>query len=140
MESRIPVPTDNIFKFYALFSLLVFVFSIGAVLYSNNAANRLVFSAVVEIETLKQDPVPSASQKMRIAALERQLDLSQSDRNFYTIALSFLVTFSIVGMFYGFKKWHMEVQPVIDESARIQLEIAKLQLEKMRAEVGKSDA
>ena len=140
MESRIPVPTDNIFKFYALFSLLVFVFSIGAVLYSNNAANRLVFSAVVEIETLKQDRVPSASQKMRIAALERQLDLSQSDRDFYTIALSFLVTFSIVGIVYGFKKWHMEVQPVIDESTRIQLEIAKLQLEKMRAEVGKSDA
>lgn len=140
MESRIPVPTDNIFKFYALFSLLVFVFSIGAVLYSNNAANRLVFSAVVEIETLKQDPVPSASQKMRIAALERQLDLSQSDRNFYKLALSVLVTFSIFGMFYGFKKWHAEVQPVIDESARIQLEIAKLQLAKMRAEAGKSDA
>ena len=140
MESRIPVPTDNIFKFYALFSLLVFVFSIGAVLYTNNAANRLVFFAVVEIETLKQDPVPSASQKMRIAALERQLDLSQSDRNFYKVALSFLVTFSIFGIFYGFKKWHMEVQPVIDESARIQLEIAKLQLEKMRAQVGKSDA
>lgn len=140
MESRIPVPTDNIFKFYALFSLLVFVFSIGAVLYSNNAANRLVFSAVVEIETLKQDPVPSASRKMRIAALEQQLNLSQSDRKFYLKALSLLAALSAVGIYYGFKKWHMEVQPVIDEGARVHLAIAKIQLEKLRAEVGKNDA
>lgn len=140
MESRIPVPTDNIFKFYALFSLLVFVFSIGAVLYSNNAANQLIFSAVVEIETLKQDPLPSASQKMRIAALERQLDLSESDQDFYQKALSVLATLSIAGAWYGFKKWHMEIQPVIDESARVQLAIANLQLEKLRAEVRKSDA
>lgn len=135
MESRLPVPTDNIFKFYALFSLLVLVFSISAVLYTNKTANDRVFANLVEIETLKQDPVPTPSQKMRLAALERQLEVSQSNRKFFLWALSILTALSGAGIYYGFRKWHMEVQPVIDESSRVQLEIAKLQLMKLRREL-----
>ena len=29
MESKIPLPTDNIYKFYALFGLLLFIFAFG---------------------------------------------------------------------------------------------------------------
>jgi hypothetical protein len=29
MENKIPIPTDNIFKFYALFGLLLCIFSIN---------------------------------------------------------------------------------------------------------------
>lgn len=32
MENKIPLPTDNIYKFYALFGLLLLVFTIGAAL------------------------------------------------------------------------------------------------------------
>ena len=140
MESKVPLPTDNIFKFYALFSLLVFVFSVGAILYSNKTANELAISTLVEIEQLKQDPVPSPSQRMRLVALERQLEVSQANRKFFLWSLSLLVAASIGGIYYGFWKWHTKVQPVIDESARVQLEIARLQLKKLRAEVEKSDA
>lgn len=139
MDSKIAIPTDNIFKFYALFSLLVFVFSLGAVLYTNKAANELAFSSLVEIETLKQDPLPSPSQKMRLSALNRQLEISQSDRKFYLVFLSILAAVAAYGIYYGFKKWHKEIQPVIDENARVQLEIAKLQLERLRSEAAKSD-
>ena len=115
------------------------MFSIGATLYSNKAANELAFTALVEIETLKQDPVPSPSVRMRPAALERQLEVSQSNRKFCLLSLSILTSLSAAGIYYGFRKWHIEVQPVIDESARIQLEIAKLQLKKLRAEAENSD-
>lgn len=140
IDGKIPVPTDNIFKFYALFSLLVLVFAFGAVLYTNRVENELAFSVIVEIETLKQDPVPSPSQKMRLAALQRQLDISQSNRKFYLVSLSLLAAVAAYGIYYGFRKWHTEIQPVVDEAARIQLEIAKLQLEKLRAEAVKRDA
>jgi hypothetical protein len=97
MESKVPLPTDNIFKFYALFSLLVFVFSVGAILYSNKTANELAISTLVEIEQLKQDPVPSPSQRMRLVALERQLEVSQANRKFFLWSLSLLVAASIFG-------------------------------------------
>ena len=140
LSSKIPIPTDNVFKFYALFSLLGLIFCLGALIYTNKLANDFAFSVIVEIETLKQDPVPTQAQKMRLAALERQLQISQSDRKFYSTALSVLTALASYGMYYEFRKWHRDVQPVVDEAARIQLEIAKLQLEKMRSEQAKRDA
>lgn len=61
MESRVPLPTDNIFKFYALFGLLLTIFSAGSVLYVNKSTNDLAFEIAVEYETLKADPVRSVS-------------------------------------------------------------------------------
>ena len=135
MDSKIPVPTDNVFKFYALFSLLVLVFSMGAVLYVNKTTNETLISALVEIETLKQEKSPSPPQQIKRAVLERQLEIAKSDKHSFLAVISLLMLGSGWGMYYGFKKWHTELQPVIDETAKVQLEIAKLQLEKLRREL-----
>lgn len=140
MEGRVPVPTDNIFKFYALFSLLVLIFSVGAAVYVNKAANDLAFSVIEEIENLKGDSLPSSSEKLRLAVLERQLEVSQSNRQFFLVGLSALCALAVFGIYYGFRKWHTEVQPVADETARVQLEIARLQLKKLRDEDESGDA
>ena len=58
MESNISVPTDNVYKFYAISSLLVLIFSMGAVLYLNKTTNDLAFNSVVELESLKTAPGP----------------------------------------------------------------------------------
>lgn len=136
MESKIPVPTDNIYKFYALFSLLLIVFSLGAMLYVNQSNNRTVMSAVVELETLRLDTYPSSAAKIKIAVLERQLEIAKFDKRFYLISLGGLLGVALYVGFYGFHRWHRHVQPLLDETARVQLEIAKLQLAKLRAEVG----
>ena len=80
MESKIPIPTDNIFKFYALFSLLLFVFAISASLYVNRSTNEQVVSLFVDLETLKQEKAPSQTQLLRKAILERQLEIARSDK------------------------------------------------------------
>ncbi len=142
MESRIPVPTDNVYKFYALFSLLVLVFSMGAIIYSNKATNDLVFNALVELEALKAGGEPPALTAARKSVLERRVEVASSDHDFVVNVLSAFSGFAICGIYYGFAKWHKEVQPVIDETAKVQLDIAKLQLEKLRRELSaaQSDA
>ena len=65
MLNRVPLPTDNIFKFYALFGLLLVMFGIGSTLYVSKSTNDLVFGIAVEYETLKADPVRSVSEKPR---------------------------------------------------------------------------
>lgn len=134
MESKIPVPTDNIFKFYALFSLLIFIFSCGAVLYTTQMTNQIIFSTVVELEVLKEQPNPSGSVVAKMAALEHQKTIAIKNRDFYKWALGALSGLSFWLGFYGFRRWHIEIQPVIDEMQRVQLEIARLQLEKLKAE------
>lgn len=139
MESRIPVPTDNIFKFYALFGLLLFVFSCGALLFVNSSTNSFLSSAYTELEGLKQLENPSRVEKARIDILERKMDVSKSDKGFFSSALAVLGVGAISGMGYGFLKWHTVVQPVLDESAKVQLEIAKLQLTQLQRELGISE-
>ena len=132
MQNQIPVPTDNIYKFYALFSLLLLIFSLTATLYVGKSANELILNNVVELETLSQEKNLSSPQQVRKDSIQRMIEVSHSDKQFYLVFIAGLISISGFGMFYGFKKWHTEVQPVIDETAKVQLEIAKLQLAKLK--------
>src|SRR3569623_584635 len=116
------------------FSLVLLIFTVFALIYVNHFTNDIIFQNVVEIETLKLESPPTAPQLIRLAVLERQVEIAKSDRTLYSSALGGLFSVALWGIWYGFKKWHKEVQPLHDEMARIQLEIAKLQLAKLRAE------
>lgn len=139
MESRIPVPTDNIFKFYALFGLLLFVFSCGALLYVHATSNATLMAAYPELEALKEFEEPSRSDRVQIALLARKIEVTTLSRQFYLKAIGVMAGLAMLAMLYGFQRWHTQIQPVLDETAKVQLEIAKLQLEKLRREL-KSDS
>lgn len=139
MENRLPLPTDNIYKFYALFGLLLFIFSLGALLHQNRAYNEIIFAAIPEIEDLKHVAQPTASQKAKILVLERRIDISKSDHNFQTIALGSLGGVAGILMYYGFRRWHTRIQPVVDRTAIIQLEIAEFRLKKLKQEQAKEE-
>src|SRR5690349_9487423 len=135
MENRIPVPTDNIFKFYALFGLVLVVFSIGAAIYNNDTTNALLVSATVEIATIKQSANPTGAEVTKVAVLERQKEIAISDRKVFQWCLAAFLAGGGYLLWYGFSKWQKIVQPRIDEMARTELAIAKLQLEKLRRDL-----
>lgn len=129
MENRVPLPTDNIYKFYALFGLLLTIFSISAMLYVNQSTNDLAFEVAVEYETLKADPMRSVADEIRFKVLERKLEIAGLNKKTFMICLFVVIAAGGIMVWYGFKKWHTEVQPVQDE-------IARLNLLKLRQEVG----
>lgn len=135
MENRIPVPTDNIFKFYALFGLLLFVFACGALLYVNATSNALISDSIPELEALKEFEEPSRSDQAQIAILERKIEITKSNRKFYYNSIGALGALGLLLMTGGFVTWHTKIQPIQDETARVQLEIAKLQLQKLQREL-----
>lgn len=140
MENKIPLPTDNIYKFYALFGLLLLVFSIGAALYVNRTTNDLVFDRIVTRQLLRNDPAPNAEQRIRLIVTERQIEIANSNRLFFLFGLGVLGAVGGCCIGYGFRKWHTEVQPVLDETSKVQLELSKLQLAKLRLETERADA
>ncbi|WP_416397404.1 hypothetical protein [Allohahella sp. A8] len=133
MESRVPLPTDNIFKFYALFGLLLVIFGIGSTVYVNQATNDLVFNIAVEYETLKADPMRSVSHEANFQVLKRRLEIAKQNNGAFFTGLSVVIAIGIFMMWYGFKKWHTEVQPVQDEMAR-------LSLKRLRRELGEDES
>ena len=128
MDKFIPIPTDSIYKFYALFGLLLFVFSIGALLYVIKSTNELVFSSVIDIEIYKAIDKPTSVDIAKLTAAEKRVEIAVSDKKFFVRAISVISAIAIFSMAYGFRQWHTKVQPIQDE-------IAKLQLEKLRREM-----
>jgi hypothetical protein len=128
MQNNIPLPTDNIYKFYALFGLLLFIFAVGATLYVNNSTNNLLVDSVVELESLKIIENPTAVESAKRQLLEQRIEVTLEDKEFYKKALAALSALGFWLMGYGFWKWHREIQPIQDE-------IARLQRDKLRSEV-----
>jgi hypothetical protein len=128
MENPIPLPTDNIYKFYALFGLLLAIFGTGATLYVNKSTNDLAFEIAVEYETLKADPVRSVSEEVRFQVLQKKLEIAKNDKNTFLFGLAAVIGVGILMVWYGFKKWHTEVQPIQDEMARLNLRRLKREM------------
>lgn len=133
MESRIPLPTDNLFKFYALFGLLLVIFGCGATLYVSKSTNDLLFEIAVEYETLKADPVRTVSQEARFQVLQKKIEIAGKDKALFLSGLGGVIGIGILMVWYGFRKWHTEVQPIQDE-------ISRLTLKKLRREVGEDES
>ena len=128
MENKIPLPTDNIFKFYALFGLMLLITSIAGSLYLNKSTNEFLFQNAIELEALDLIEKPSALEKTKRDLLERKLKIAIEDKKFLLNALGVIIGISIGLMIYGFHRWHTRIQPLQDE-------LLELQIKKTRREM-----
>ena len=135
MESKIPLPTDNIYKFVALFSLVLLIFSVATVVFATNTSNSVVFEHWVEVETLKAEKSLTVAQSSRLKALERKIDVAVADKNTFIRWSGFLSALAIFGIIIGFGYWYKRIQPLADQIAATHLELNKLQIAKLRAEL-----
>lgn len=128
MDSKIPLPTDNIYKFYALFGLLLFIFSIGANIVSIRNTNDYMYKSYLELEPLKSIEKPAPVEVVKRELLERMIDVAKSDKEYFSKWLNWLAVFGAALMFFGFLTWQVSIQPLQDD-------LLKLQVEKLRHEV-----
>jgi hypothetical protein len=132
MDNNVPLPTDNIYKFYALFGLALLIFSIWSLLAMNRSSNDAAFNYLTEIHALKQKSSPQPGDNVKLAALERRLEITAEDRSFFTWALAVLSGVAVIGISYGFGKWQNEIQPKQDELMALQIEMARLQVAELK--------
>lgn len=114
MLDRVPVPTDNIYKFIALFSLVAAIFAVWASLNLHNATNEVVYTNLPEVESLKKLDSRSHEQELMLSLKQRQIEIAKADKKTLTNVLSGLLGFAIVGIGYGFWKWHKDIRPLAD--------------------------
>ena len=127
MLPKVTVPTDNIYKFYALFGLVLLIFSLSSLIYTNQSRNDAIFKIIIEQETLNAVIQPNTTQQVTSAVLARKLEIIKSDKWFYLISISILACIAGYLIYYGFTKWHNKIQPLQDEL--IELSIKKLKKE-----------
>lgn len=134
MLDRVPVPTDNIYKFIALFSLVVLVFSSWQIISVTTASNAIVINNYPEIVELQSLEVRTLAQEAKLAVLEREKEVVVKDRKLFVNILSWVIAFAFYGIIYGFWVWRREIQPMVDAQNKAQLELLQLQVEKLRLE------
>ena len=130
MESRIPLPTDNIYKFYALFGLLLIIFSLGArVAVNNNVWTTATTSAESAYAVLKLNPGNLSSiDDKRVRIYQQRIDSAIDQARTFRHLLNGLGSVGCLLLVFGFRQWHTKIQPVQDE-------MLQLQVEKLRREV-----
>ena len=128
MESRVPLPTDNIYKFYALFGLLLFIFGVGAIIVLQRSTNDFLYRSSIDLETVKAIAQPTPPDIAKRELLGKLIVVAMNDKDFLGHCLSAIAAVGFWLGVYGFYKWHKIIQPVQDE-------MLQLQLEKLRREV-----
>ncbi len=132
MESKIPLPTDNIYKFYALFGLLLFITSGLTVVWNSTTTNKTIHSLVKEYEEL-----PGSTEEKEQSTLgkiiEVRIDVAMQDRKFFNIVLGAICGGALCLLFYGLKEWHTKIQPKQDEYFELQLAKLKKEIESIKA-------
>jgi len=127
-NSNTNLPTDNIYKFLAIFVLVLILF--GGYVFKNthNNFNDNLFKYVINLSELELIEKPNSHVELQIEALEKKIELLKANKTFYMAFSGMITGLGILIMFYGFTKWHFHLQPKLDE-------LLDLQLEKARAEV-----
>lgn len=128
MENRIPLPTDNIYKFYALFGILLFISSMAASIYLHKTTNELIFEVAVLVEELETKENPSRAEIKRREMAEKRVEIAVKDRKDINIALSLVFVLSGLLVTIGFWKWQTEVQPKQDKLRDLQIQKAEQDL------------
>ncbi|WP_078118479.1 hypothetical protein [Thiosocius teredinicola] len=132
MQGQIPLPTDSLYKFSALFGLLIVIASFASIMLISKSTNDLLFESNVEYVTLKSMQARSVPQEAQFSALKRKIEVALDDKKFLRNAISVFAAFGFCLLGWGFYKWYVEVQPVQDE-------LARLSLKKLKRELGEDE-
>jgi hypothetical protein len=128
MTPTIPIPTDHIYKFYALCGLAIFIAStLGAVYVSERAYERRTNSDL-ELEILNKKPNLSPEEEAKKVLLTEKSKIYESTDNLVGYALGGSAAVGLFVMGVGFVQWQKKVQPNQDK-------LLALQIKKMEREI-----
>ncbi|MBR9882296.1 MAG: hypothetical protein GYB21_00960 [Oceanospirillales bacterium] len=126
MEPKLPIPTDSLYKFGALFGLALTIASMAFFVVNVNTANDRINQyreAIFEI-----DNSDDQNKSLRIMAYQNQIEAAKSDHRLYAKVLSGMMGVGAGFACIGFFIWAYQVQP-------IQLEMLRLEKQKLALEV-----
>jgi hypothetical protein len=128
MLSTVPISTDHIYKFFALFGLFLFISSGLSFVYLRFYSNELLYKEWIEFEMLKVKTDPSQEEETRRNILEHKIKVDRADKKTFSWVLGGIAVIGVFLMFGGFSAWAKKIQPMQDT-------LVNLQIEKLKAEI-----
>jgi hypothetical protein len=138
MQSKVPLPTDNIYKFYSLFGLFLFLSCVYVFVNLHQDYNQKAFKRYLESETLRSLKSLDATQIATKNILEMQNKIDASDKKFFLQIIGGVLGISLLLMGYGFHQWHTKIQPQQDKAIEKNLEKLDLEIRSLKMQITKT--
>ena len=139
MQSKVPLPTDNIYKFYAFFGLLLLITSLYLFVSVYDSNKEKMQERFIEGSKLENIVKLSPDQKDYKKFLENDAEVDKINYDTYMDWISVFIFISSLFIIFGFGMWQFSVQPKQDKLLKLstdkltlELEITKLELEKLK--------
>ncbi|WP_217520012.1 MULTISPECIES: hypothetical protein [Vibrio] len=131
ISSNMNLPTDNLYKFLALFGLLLTV--TGCYMFNSSYTNfnNEYISSIVELAKYENIEKPTKYEVTQKKALEKIIELLKANKPFNLNVSMFVIIIGLITMFYGFCRWHNKLQPKLDELLDLQVAKAKLEVRQL---------
>lgn len=138
MTPSIPVPTDNIYKFSALFGLAIIVSGIFsfAAMYSSSLSSKVKYAETVI--ALESKVARTKLEEDTLALTNKLIEITQSNEKTANIAIGSLIGVGLVLSFIGGVRWYTVIQCRDDQIAGLQIQKLEAEIAKLRAETSPS--
>ncbi|MBM5203042.1 hypothetical protein HYN74_22530 [Vibrio parahaemolyticus] len=122
ISSNMSLPTDNLYKFLALFGLLLTV--TGCYMFNSSYTNfnNEYISSIVELAKYESIEKPTPYELRQKEALEKIIELLKANKPFN---LNVSMSVIIIG-------WHYQLQPKLDELLDLQVAKSKLEVQQLK--------
>jgi len=137
LNSKVPLPTDNIYKFYSLFGLVLLISSFILFLQTYTSFQERSFDRFIELEILNNQEVLEPKELAKKTVLEAKAKIDESDKELYMHFIGSFIAISLLLIFYGFRKWHVKIQPQQDLIAQKQVEKLTLEIQILKKQSSK---
>ena len=125
MQNKVPLPTDNVYKFFALFGLILLIFSLGATIYITKEANVQLIDIAIQLDNANSNSFSDETKSV----IEGYRDVIISDRDGFNGLLVGLAIFGTFLGLFGFSIWMFRIQPQQDKLVTFQLEKYKYEID-----------
>lgn len=139
MTPKLPVPTDNIYKFLTLFGLTLIALSLTLAVLNVNFANEEIWRKANAYFDLQAEVGPSKAEREKL--ILNDIDRLNTDREVGKWFLSGIFIIGFCMSIFGFYKWIRKVQPAHDELLELEREKLRLEIQALKksSQVGSNE-
>ncbi|SUC62927.1 hypothetical protein [Pseudomonas aeruginosa] len=121
MENKIPLPTDSLYKFVALFSMTILIGAFYLTFYAGESSNAVVYENWSELASLQSLEKPNAEQAARKEMLERKIEIAVENRKTLVKLAAFLAGVGTLGSTLALRSGYASNRKSLIKSLRTSL-------------------
>jgi len=115
------VPTDNVYKFLAIFGLVMVIASFWGAITQTSLTNKVAVASAPEIAALEANQSPTPGEKAKLDVLKKRLQVAVEDRKTINNYCTVLAALGTLASFIGFSFWYSKIQKHQDRLLNLQV-------------------